>query len=135
MTNNFRTIAMALRPFVGGTYDLLEAADAVVTILPDLRDDTRPTITTPDGSATWDWQRSRWNFDHGSLVSKVLASDEAMTFLYQEKKVNAIKEVRDANKCGLKEAKEAVLDARVTEAVEAVLRDPWSIHSPDEPPF
>ena len=121
MTDRFRTVALALRDYVTNTYDLLNAADAVVALDHTIERDL-PTITSPDGKATWDWTYNRWNFQHESLVDVALSNDTIMTAMKEGKKINAIKELRTVARCGLKEAKEACEDSRVT----ARLSDPWS---------
>lgn len=63
MTDRFRTVALALRDYVTNTYDLLNAADAVVALDHTVSQE-RPTITTPDGRATWNWTYNRWTFAH-----------------------------------------------------------------------
>lgn len=125
--NRFRTVALALRPYISDTYNLLDAADAVVA-LDDTIPVSRPEIKSPDGKATWDWDYSRWRFDHDDLVNVALNNSVVMQYVADGKKINAIKELRAVSRAGLKESKEAVEDQRVVSAAN----DPWG---PYKQPF
>jgi hypothetical protein len=128
MTDRFRSVALALRDYVTNTYDLLNAADAVVALDHTIPQE-RPTIKTPDGKATWDWTYNRWTFTHDDLVTRALDMPEVMQPMAEGKKINAIKALRQAAFCGLKEAKEACEDQRVVSAAA----DPWGRWQ--QPPF
>lgn len=128
--NRFRTVALVLRPYVGGTYDLLEAADAVVALDP-------PAVAA---SAVLP-------IPHALLVMAALGSEAVMTEVRAGKRINAIKALRMLSKnsddqitVGLKAAKEAIEDVKV-EAFFNVDNlvpqgDPWGMDfHRDEPPF
>jgi len=84
---DFRTVALALAPFIANARDLLAATDAVMQ-------QTEQTT-------------------HDLLVGRALGSTEVIQFLRDGKKIAAIKELRTITSCGLKEAKDAVEDYRV----------------------
>lgn len=128
MSNRFRSVALALRDYVSNTYDLLNATDAVMALDGEVTTDL-PTIQSPDGKATWDWTYNRWVFTHDDLVSRALDMPEVMQPMADGKRINAIKALRQAASCGLKEAKEACEDPRVTSAAS----DPWGRWQ--QPPF
>lgn len=132
MSDRFRSIALALRDYLGNTYDLISAVDAVMVLDDTIRPDL-PTITTPDGSATWDWTYNRWEWRNDSLVERVLSSDTMLDSLCRSRKIDAIKQLRAVAGCGLKAAKDAVENSRVTDEVQRRLSDPWGAYS--EPPF
>lgn len=75
---------------------------------------------------------------HDALVQRALASTTVMDLMHEGKKIGAIKELRTISNAGLKEAKDAVEDHRVTDEVNRVKRlgDGWGWGSlDDEPPF
>lgn len=133
-TNRFRTVALALRPYVSGAYDLLEAADAVVA-----QDSTieQAVVKSPDGHATYDFATKRWLFDHEYSVERALASYAVGVELRNGKKINAIKELRAfIPGIGLADAKRAVEDDRVSAHHVQLYADPWAVvPDRDEPPF
>ena len=90
---DFRTVARALQPYISDTYDLLNAADAVLTAM--------STPAMPDKPT------------HEDLVAIALDSESVMNFIRDEQKINAIKELRSLTRCSLKETKDAVEDYRV----------------------
>lgn len=125
-TNNFRTIALALRDHISDTYQLLNAADAVESIIPKLQGVAPEALV---GSAA-----------HERNVNVALRSPDAMGFMRNQRKILAIKQVRILTGCGLKEAKAAVEDERVIVAtgyvVQSYERPSWSdYHDDDEPSF
>lgn len=94
MNDMFRTVALALRPYVTGTYDLLNATDAVLDVM-----NSQPSIPKPD--------------DHEGMVAFCLRSPFVLIPLAQGKKISAIKALRTETHCSLVEAKNAVEDDRV----------------------
>jgi hypothetical protein len=134
---DFRTVARTLRPFISDTYNLLDAADAVVGL---------PTPTTPAVAPP-----------HDLLVFAALGNGDVMDAVRDGKRINAIKELRSlwpASLGGLgvginlKAAKEAIEDARVMEHFneyhipeplaewekDLLSGNPWDART-DEPPF
>lgn len=97
-----RTLANALDN-VGISYDvyqLLNFTDAIVG-----QSFVDPALPTPEQS-------------HDARVLAALNSPEVMGYMKEVKKINAIKELRLIASCGLKEAKDAVEDVRVSRMVE-----------------
>ena len=106
-SNNFRTAALALRDYVDGTYNLLNAADAVVSAFPQLQESPLP-----------EWERDllTGRSDQEALTQAALRDPEAMREMRENKKINAIKRLRYLTSCGLKEAKDAIEDPRIINA-------------------
>lgn len=129
MTNaRFRSLAVALASHVPGTYALIDAVDAVMH-LDGTIEPVQPTIKTPDGKATYNWQTGRWDFNHADLVDTAINDPEVMGHMWDNKKILAIKALRVKTMCGLKEAKEAIEDP----CVSLAMSDPW--RRVTEPPF
>lgn len=126
MSNRFRSIALALRPYVGGVYDLLEAADAVVALDGEVVDERPP---------------SSLDLPHDLLVAAALGSEAVMQGVRNGKKIDAIRALRalgnrpggGVSTIGLRAAKEAVEDGRVWSTYTELLDDQWRTN--DEPPF
>lgn len=97
---DFRSVARAIQPYVSDTYDLLNAADAVVN-LPS----AAPRVAAP----------------HDLLVWAALGNPTILDHVKSGNKIGAIKELRglwlskggDGVGIGLKEAKEVIEDWRV----------------------
>lgn len=120
MTNNrFRSVAFALRSYISDTYNLLDAADAIVALDSEI-EPFRPVIKSPDGRAVYNWSLGHWTFDHNGLVDIALNNSDILEFMLDNKKIHAIKELRGRTFAGLKESKEAIEDGRVTDYVERV---------------
>lgn len=139
-TNNFRTIALALRSYVSDTYSLLNAADAVEAILPELHANSELPTAFSNGATHIDTY-GRMEYPHEVLVARALDSVTVLDEMANSRKINAIKHLRNATGCGLKAAKEAVEDSRVLNKATPP-EDPWSIPQGDpwhlndtEPPF
>ena len=120
LTDRFRSVALALQPYISNTYDLLNATDAVLAL-----DAATPSIVPPT---------------HDQLVAAARGSEDVLAPMREGKKINAIKALRSLTSCGLKEAKEAVEDQRVmvffdTERWQVPSGDPWDALAQDEPPF
>lgn len=132
--NDFRTIATALAPHVSGnTYGLLDAADAVLAVVPNL-DATKPApdVVIPD-----------------DVVYRVArGNDDVCEHMRQGKRINAIKALRALfapsagarGLVGLKQAKQACEGDRWDDVYNIYANlvpqgDPWATHSNDEPPF
>lgn len=139
VNSRFRTLAFALRGIVSDTYDMLNAVDAVMALDTDLTQEAvreaveavehPANILSPDKNARLVWTDSgtcRWVFDHEYLVTKAKQSDEVLAFMRKNQKINAIKVLKESIPgLGLREAKEAVQDDRVS--IHANLTpDPWS---------
>jgi hypothetical protein len=60
-------------------------------------------------------------FDHDTLVGRVLTSHSIIEALRDNKKIAAINELRTITGCGLKRGKEAIEDERVTTHVQQVI--------------
>lgn len=103
MTDRFREIAHALQPFLRDSGSLLAAVEAVVSI-----------------------DESAGRLD--KLVATALETSDVVGYMQCQKKVQAIKALRDSTGCGLKEAKDAV-EAAMEQLPPP---DPWDNF---EPPF
>lgn len=79
-------------------YSLLNLTDALVG-----QSFIDPSIPTPAQS-------------HDERVLRAVQSETVMRHMHDNKKINAIKELRLLTSCGLKEAKDAVEDSRVDSA-------------------
>lgn len=152
VNNRFRTLAFALRDKVSDTYMLLHVVDAVMDLDTDLTQEhvraaieavERPTITSPDGNATFVWYDTpglvggRWVHNHEYLVNFALDNQSIIASLaHNATKIPAIKALKAAVPgCGLKPAKLAIEDSRV-QAAAALYSDPWATYNHnDEPPF
>jgi ribosomal protein L7/L12 len=88
---DFRTVALALQPYISNTYDLLNAADAVLSAL--------------DGAATPNLAVREVT---PALIDYACHNPAVLDYMGQTKKINAIKVLRDNTGCGLKAAKDAV---------------------------
>jgi len=90
-----------------------------------------------DPTTTAQYREDERKATHERLVTAALNNSEVLEGLRGNKKIAAIKVLRLATACGLKEAKDAVEDDRVTIAAN-MLPDPWALlnngHG-DEPPF
>lgn len=115
--NRYRTLTLALRHVIHDSITLTNVVDEVLaqdhTIFM-----TRSAITTPDGSATWDWTFGRWTFQPDRLAAKArclileMHTRNSLPALTDtRKKIQLIKELRFQQHCGLAEAKCAVEDA------------------------
>jgi hypothetical protein len=119
LTDRFRSVAIALQPYISDTYDLLNATDAVLRLDANVRDAQ----------------------NHDSLVAAARGSEDVLAPMREGRKILAIKALRSLTGCGLKAAKEAVEDSRVMEFWETdrwtvPQGDPWALDSQDsEPPF
>jgi ribosomal protein L7/L12 len=144
VSNRFRDVAKALQPYVSDTYDLLNAVDAVLSL-------DAPESPWTAVMPKWDANLNRWEYPHNALVDLALANTEVMEGMYDGKKIQAIKALRTASGCGLKAAKDACEDARISERVQQkslddlrakLAGDPWATPECDsydvydeEPPF
>lgn len=133
--NRFRSVTLALRPFVDDVYNLTNAADAVVALDLEIPKPEMPVVKSPDGHATYNWTTRLWDYEHSYLVDVARNNDALLAEMAQNKKINAIKELRMAVPgAGLRVCKEAVEDTLVS--IAASLRaDPWSIPPEDPNPF
>lgn len=124
MSNLFRAAAHVLRDYIGDTYTLLAASDAVVSFVETQvaqAEQVEPfTIKSPDGHATFNWTTRLWDYDHEYLVGLCLRNDVVLMYVGDAKKIHAIKELRRVVPgVGLKAAKEAVEDSRVSDAAHS----------------
>lgn len=105
---SFQDIAWALTPYIKDADTLLRATNYIEA----LYDNYIPTtLESPDGNATFDGVR--WNYAKDYLVMKCLGSNEIMRYVAERRKIQAIKELQQITRCGLKDAKEAIEDRRV----------------------
>lgn len=104
----FRTVALALRSHISDTYSLIEATDAVLAVV--------PTYSAPAAAAP-----STTYHGHESYVEVALNNPVVLGYLVASRKINAIKALRTATGCGLRDAKDAVEDYRVVDHA-AVIR-------------
>jgi ribosomal protein L7/L12 len=95
---DFRTALVGLSTYITNVPDLIAAADWVVRNSPE---------------ASMDYNT------HEGRVTAALSTPSVMEWVRSDKKIHAIKELRAATGCGLKEAKEAVEDERVQ------MHNPW----------
>lgn len=103
---HFKATATALAnalDHAGITYDVYSLLTLTDTIVGQSFID--PTLPTPEQS-------------HDSRVLAAIQHREVMGHMHDGKKINAIKELRAATACGLKEAKDAVEDHRIVQALE-----------------
>lgn len=100
MSDNFRTVARTLQPYISDTYNLLNATDAVLVVL---------SLTAPSPAED----------PHDARVQWVLNSPAVLALLVADRKISGIKVTRAEcpGNPGLKEAKEAVEDPRVASFV------------------
>lgn len=121
MSNLFRAAAHVLRDYIGDTYTLLAASDAVVSFVETQIAQVEPfTIKSPDGHATFNWTTRLWDYDHEYLVGLCLRNDVVLMYVGDAKKIHAIKELRRVVPgVGLKAAKEAVEDYRVSDTAHS----------------
>ena len=124
----FRDIAWNLSPYISDNATLLRACESIE----DMVNSTYPTqpVTSPDGNATWDGYK--WVYSHKHLVDLVLNNPEIIDKLLLNRKIEAIKMLRALTNCGLKSAKEAVEDQRVSDKVYT-MKYQWI--QPEEAPF
>lgn len=130
MSNIFRTVAVALRGHISDTYALIAAADAVVGVVEAEATaraaESRPTIESPDGHATYNWTIGMWDYSHDYVVGVAKSNGEVLRWLRDGRKINAIKVLRQTvPSLRLIQAKNAVEDDSVTTAA-ALYSDPWS---------
>lgn len=97
-----RSIANALDN-VGIGYDVYQLLNLTDTFVGQSFID--PSLPTPEQS-------------HDALVLTAIQDREVMAHMFDKKKINAIKELRRISSCGLKEAKDAVEDHRVSTAMD-----------------
>lgn len=87
----FKKVVMTLSPYITDTYNLLNAADAVMGVLPvTMQVDT-----------------------HEGRVLAALADPEVIQHMRDGKRINAIKRIRVITNCGLLDAKNASEDPRL----------------------
>jgi len=96
---DFRSVALALMPFISDSYNLLNAVDAVLGIHPE------PEV------------RERGGYTHAELVDIATHSEAVVSEMLNDRKISAIKELRALTGQGLKETKEAVEDSEMSLAV------------------
>lgn len=82
----------------------------LLAVVSELHGEPQPTVGSIDPHPT--------AVTHEGLVGRVLLSETIMEALVRAQKILAIKELRAQTFCSLKEAKDAVEDARVTRAVD-----------------
>lgn len=101
MDQNFRTVAVALQPFISDTYTLLNAADAVVQAL-----------AVPETQV-----REQGGYTHRELVDIACGNETIVSAMMENRKIPAIKELRAITGQGLRATKEAVEDSEMSLAV------------------
>lgn len=79
-----------------------------------------PVVTSPDGKATYSWEKGRWDFPHNVLVREVEHLLRSWKISDPFSKIYVIKALRNDLKCSLKEAKDAVEDSSLTELFNEV---------------
>lgn len=114
MSIEFRTVVRALRPYINGSYDLTDAADAVIEAV--------DRVDEP--LADWERDLLEGPMSHEERVGEVIKNPNILGFMLAGKKINAIKELRAATDATLLEAKNAVEDERVADFVSR-LSDPY----------
>lgn len=88
--SDFRTVALALRDYIGDSYAILNAADAVLRVLPARTDMVTVERFTPD-----------------ALDLAGFRSQEVIDGIRDGKLISAIKAHRAITSAGLKESKES----------------------------
>jgi ribosomal protein L7/L12 len=103
-TNNFRTIALALREHISDTYALLAAADSVEAVVGTLDGTTTETV-----------------MEDQRLDNAGLANMEVMGHIFDGRLINAIKVHRALTGAGLRESKESCERLRDLALVQTAL--------------
>jgi len=101
----FNHVAWALSEHIKDSRALMRATEAIMAMLP------KEPITSPDKIAVWN--NSQWEFGHEKLVNKALKDPDVTYEVEANRKIAAIKLLRDRTGCGLKAAKDAIEDSRV----------------------
>ena len=112
MELNFRSLAKILANYIDEPHTMIQATDAILTAFPVQQpNDKMVGLKSPDGKAHWNGER--WVFVHEALVQRALYNSTIMDSVKSDRKIQAIKHLRDMTYCGLKEAKEAIEDQRI----------------------